>query len=45
LGDKQKAINELRQALRLRPDLTEWSQQDPDFEPIRDEAGYKAIYE
>jgi tetratricopeptide (TPR) repeat protein len=45
LGDKEKAISELREALKLRPDLTEWSQQDPDFEPIRGEAGYKAIYE
>ena len=45
LGDKETAINELREALKLNPGLTEWSQQDPDFEPIREEAGYKAIYE
>jgi len=45
LGDKETAINELRQALKLRPGLTEWSQQDPDFEPIRGEVGYKALYE
>jgi tetratricopeptide (TPR) repeat protein len=45
LGDKEKAISELREALKLNPDLTEWSKQDPDFEPIRDEAGYKALYE
>jgi len=45
LGDKEKAISELREALKLNPGLTEWSQQDPDFEPIRGEAGYKAIYE
>jgi len=45
LGDKEKAISELGEALKLRPDLTEWSKQDPDFEPIREEAGYKAIYE
>jgi len=44
LGDKEKAISELREALKLTPSLTEWSQQDPDFEPIREEAGYKAIY-
>jgi tetratricopeptide (TPR) repeat protein len=44
LGDKEMAINELREALRLNPGLTEWSQQDPDFEPIRGEAGYKALY-
>jgi len=45
LGDKKTAINELREALKLNPGLTEWSRQDPDFEPIRDEAGYKALYE
>ncbi len=45
LGDKQTAINELREALKLNPGLTEWSRQDSDFEPIRGEAGYKALYE
>jgi len=45
LGDTETAISELREALKLNPGLTEWSQQDPDFEPIRGEAGYKALYE
>lgn len=45
LGNKETAISELREALKLNPGLKEWSQQDPDFEPIRGEAGYKAIYE
>ena len=45
LGDKETAISELREALKLNPGLTEWSQQDPDFETIRAEAGYKALYE
>jgi hypothetical protein len=45
LGEKETAIEELREALRLNPGLTEWSRQDPDFEPIRSEAGYKALYE
>ncbi len=44
LGEKDKAVSELREALKLNPGLTEWSQQDPDFEPIREEAGYKALY-
>jgi tetratricopeptide (TPR) repeat protein len=44
LGDKDKAISELREALKLRPDLTEWSKEDPDFGPIRSEAGYIALY-
>ena len=45
LGDKETAIKELREALKLNPGLTEWSRQDPDFEPIRGEAGYQALYE
>jgi hypothetical protein len=45
LGDRETAIDELREALKLDPGLTEWSQQDPDFEPIRGEARYKALYE
>lgn len=44
LGDKETAINELREALKLNPGLTEWSKQDSDFEPIREEAEYKALY-
>jgi hypothetical protein len=45
LGDKETAINELREALKLNPGLKEWSQQDPAFQPIRGKAGYKALYE
>lgn len=45
LGDKERAISELREALKMNPGLIEWSKEDPDFEPIRSEAGYKAIYE
>lgn len=44
LGRKEKAIEELREALRLNPDLEDWSKQDPDLEPIRGEPGYQAIY-
>ena len=44
-GEKEKAINELREALKMNPTLTEWSKQDPDFEPIRGETGYKTLYE
>ena len=45
LGQTEKAINELREALKMNPTLTDWSKQDPDFEPIRGETGYKALYE
>lgn len=44
MGDKETAISELREALKLNPALSEWSRQDPDFEPIREEAGYKELY-
>ena len=44
LGQKEKAIEELREALRLNPDLTEWSKEDPDLEAIRGEPGYQALY-
>lgn len=44
LGQKEEAIEELREALRLNPDLTEWSKEDPDLEPIRGEPGYQALY-
>lgn len=43
-GDTEKAIRELGEALKMNPALVEWSQQDPDFEPIREDAGYKALY-
>ena len=45
VGETEKAINTLRKALELNPALTEWSQQDPDFEPIRGEAGYLALFD
>jgi tetratricopeptide (TPR) repeat protein len=44
-GETEKAISELGEALKMNPALIEWSQQDPDFETIREEAGYKALYE
>ena len=44
LGNREEAIKELGEALALRPDLIEWSKQDPDLETIRGEAGYKALY-
>ena len=44
-GNKHQAIEELSQALVLRPNLLEWSKQDPDLEPLRGEAAYQALYE
>ena len=45
VGEKGKAIAGLREALKLNPELTEWSKQDTDFASIRDDPGYKALYE
>ncbi|MBN1965393.1 MAG: ClbS/DfsB family four-helix bundle protein [Anaerolineae bacterium] len=43
-GQKAIAIEKLGEALRLRPDLAEWSKEDSDLNAIRDEPGYKALY-
>lgn len=40
----EKAIKVLKEALRLNPGLTEWSQHDPDIAPLRELPGYQAIY-
>ena len=38
------AIEQLREALRLNPELTEWSKEDSDLASLREEPGYKALY-
>ncbi|HZC78322.1 MAG TPA: DinB family protein [Ktedonobacterales bacterium] len=43
-GRKEQALTNLAEALRLRPALAEWSQQDPDFATLRDEPGYQQLY-
>ncbi len=43
-GNKARALELLAEALRLRPSLTEWSKQDPDFAALRDEPAYQALY-
>ena len=44
LGQKDAAIEELRQALALNPELVEWSKEDPDLDPIREEPACQQIY-
>lgn len=44
VGQKDKAIRILRQALKMAPGLMEWSKEDPDFKTIREHPDYKAIY-
>jgi tetratricopeptide (TPR) repeat protein len=43
-GQPDGAIDELRQALALRPDLAEWSKEDTDLASLRDRADYQALY-
>lgn len=42
-GMKEKAFENLEIAFKERPELKEWSQQDPDLSPICDEADFKAL--
>jgi len=44
-GRKDQALAGLKEALRLNPSLTEWSKQDSDLDSLREESGYKALYE
>jgi len=45
LGKKEAAIAELRDALALAPELIDWSKQDSDLDPLREEPAFQAIYE
>ncbi len=44
-GEKEQAIKGLKEALQLNPALVDWSKQDPDFDPIRKDPAYLAIYD
>ncbi len=43
-GEPNQAIDLLRQALPLRPDLYDWSKQDSDLDSLRDLAEFQALY-
>lgn len=43
-GQQERAIAQLREALRLDPGLTEWSRRDTDLISIRDDPAYEALY-
>lgn len=45
LGETDKAVAELQDTLEKAPSLVELSEEDSDLEPIRDSAGYRAVYE
>jgi tetratricopeptide (TPR) repeat protein len=44
-GQPDRAVPLLPEALRLRPDLVEWSKQDSDLDVLRDLPAFKALYE
>jgi tetratricopeptide (TPR) repeat protein len=44
-GQIELALAELREALQLRPNLIEWSKQDPDLAALRTEPAYQALYQ
>lgn len=44
-GQTERALTLLRQALALRPDLVEWSQQDSDLASLRTLPEYQAVYD
>jgi hypothetical protein len=44
VGETKCAIDGLRKALRLNPELIEWSKEDPDLACLREEASYQELY-
>ena len=43
-GETARAIETLRDALHLHPDLLGWSKEDTDLASLRDDPNYKALY-
>ena len=43
-GQPDKALPLLPEALRLRPDLVEWSKEDSDLDTLRDMPAFQALY-
>jgi len=44
IGNKEKAINNLKTAFIIRPDLIEWAKNDSDLEPLRKDLDFKALF-
>jgi tetratricopeptide (TPR) repeat protein len=44
-GQPARALTELARALKLNPDLIEWSKQDADLDSLRDDPAYQALYQ
>lgn len=43
-GDKDKALELLKESLSANPDLVAWSKEDPDLASLRDDPRYQALY-
>ncbi len=44
IGEKERAISFVSQALRLEPQLIDWSKQDTDLASLRDDPAFQALY-
>lgn len=44
-GQQTQALAELAVALKLNPDLVDWSRQDSDLDSLRDDPRYQALYQ
>ena len=44
MGESDRAVELLREALPMRPDLVDWSKQDPDLVSLRELPEYQALY-
>lgn len=42
-GHRDQALDKLREALALRPDMTDYAGQDPDFRSLRQDPAYQAL--
>jgi hypothetical protein len=44
-GQREKALDSLRQSLQMNPNLVEWSKQDSDLNSLRSDPEYLALYQ
>jgi hypothetical protein len=44
IGEKEKALNNLKTAFIARPDLIEWSKNDNDLDALREDSDFKALF-
>lgn len=42
-GQPERSLELLREAARLKPDLVEWAQTDPDFDSLRDKPAFQSL--